>query len=46
MSSFEVVEVGGVAAVADHHPGQVDALLGEDALLVPAPVRRRRRCGS
>ena len=37
---LEVVEVGGVAGVADHHPGQVDALFGEDALLLePAPGR-------
>ena len=27
---LEVAEVGGVAGVADHHAGQVDALLGED----------------
>ena len=30
----EVVEVGGVAAVADHDTRQVDAFLGEDPLLV------------
>ena len=31
---LEVAEVGGVAGVADDDPRQVDALLGEDALLL------------
>ncbi len=40
---LEVVEIGGVARVADHHPGQVDAFFGEDALLLePAPGARVR----
>ena len=36
---FEVGEIGRVPAVADHHPTEVDALLGEDPLLVEAALR-------
>ena len=33
---LQIAEVGGVAAVADHDAGQVDALFGEDPLLLEA----------
>ena len=42
---LQIVEVGGVAAVADDHAGQVHALFGEDPLLVEPALRGRRRCG-
>ena len=38
---LQVVDVGGVAAVPDDHAGQVDALFGEDPLLLqPSPGGR------
>ena len=40
---LEVVQIGGVARVADHHPGQIDTLFGEDALLFE-PAAGARVC--
>ena len=37
---LQVGDVGGVAGVADDHAGQVDALLGEDGLLLEPAARR------
>ena len=42
---LEVVEIGGVARVADHHPRQVDAFFGEDALLLESAPGGRVRVG-
>src|SRR5581483_5825653 len=40
---FEVVEIRGVAAVADHDAAEIDALFGEDILLLEADLARRVR---